>query len=87
MKLDLVLAYCFTKRSAPHLGQAPMRASAVTASLIALPRSSLCSMSPSSSPASISRERVTTLSWVFFPSLTSVMSPSSLLVMSGVVMW
>ena len=86
MKLERVLADCLTKRSAPHLGHTPIFASAVTASLMASPRSSLCSMSPSRSPASSSREWVTTSSWDFLPSLTLVMSPSSSLVMSGVVM-
>ena len=86
MKLERVFADCLTSRSDPHLGHTPILASAVTASLMALPRSSLCSMSPVSRPASSSRECATTSSWVFLPSLTLVMSPSSSLVMSGVVM-
>ncbi|VWM24480.1 Uncharacterised protein [Collinsella intestinalis] len=85
IKLPRVLALVFMTRSLPHVGQAPTRASAVTASEIASPRSSLCSMSASSMPASRAREWSTTCSCVSAPSATLVMSASSSAVMSGVV--
>ena len=86
MKLEWFFAEVFMTRSLPHLGQTPTFASAVTASAIASPRSSLCSMSGPTMLARSAREWSTTSVWVSSPRATSVMSLSSSAVMSGLVM-